>query len=380
MTAEKHHMAVILRILCLSALLLGGCHGLFGGRTTEEDQEKALFAEARQRAATYYDGRDYERAAQQYAKALEYRPDHFNTRLGYAYSLMYTKKPESLAQALEEFEDMGKRSDKKEEVKRIYGLAVTHRTLSARFQAQATYHDQKGMLDWVYRDLNNARKHARKGIEYFEQVLSIDEALAEVQKVAPRRVSASLTPDAHAGIAHCEIILADKDHPDHLKKAVEQIEVFAKVASQARTFWEKRRERVLMIDPVQDDRRGDALNATVRGQERTLYEMRIKGTIDQEVAMRRALVEVYIQTGMHMDVITETDKILQLDPEYNVAYWLRGQAYANLNPPNYRAAIKDLEEYRSRQDLRRLTDDLVRLNRWIKKYRDALKIQEKTGG
>ena len=49
--------------LCLALGALGACHGFFGGRTTSADQDLNSFAEARQRAATYYDGGDYTRAA-----------------------------------------------------------------------------------------------------------------------------------------------------------------------------------------------------------------------------------------------------------------------------------------------------------------------------
>jgi len=368
------------RITCLTLVLLGGCHGFFGGRTTEEDQEMAEFAEARTRAATYYDGRDYERAATQFGKALELRPKHFPTRLGYSYSLMFTNEPRNLEVAKEEFEDIGVREDKKEEVKRVYGLAMTHRALAAKLYAQALFMDRKGNLDGAADSIGNARNHAREGLGLFGRVIEIDEALADMQKIAPLRVSASLTPDAHAGMAHCEIILADHDHPNHLKKAIGHIEKFAKVAARARLFWEKKREQVLAIDPMRDGAGGSAQMATLRGRERLAYEARILRTLDQEVAMRMALIEVFIQMGRHMDVVHECDRIQKLDSTNDRVYWLRGQAHASLNPPNYRAALKDLEEYRSRQNLTKLTDDLVRLNRWIKAFQRALAVQDAAGG
>jgi tetratricopeptide (TPR) repeat protein len=187
------------RILCLISILLGGCHGWLGGRTTEEDQEINEFAEARQRAATYYEGRDYSRAAAQFKKALDIRPDHYSTKLGYAYSLMYTKEPANLVEAENQFNEIGVRKDKTEEVKRIYGLALTHRTLATRFDGQARYHDRKGMLEWRDKDIYNSRKHAREGIKLFKQVLDSDTALAKAQDAAPRRVSASPRSSSRTG-------------------------------------------------------------------------------------------------------------------------------------------------------------------------------------
>lgn len=370
----------MLRLPCLLLILTGlaGCHGLFGARTTDEDQEKNRFAEARQRAATYYDGGDYVRAAAQYQKALEIRPDHFPTRLAYAYSLMYTKDPTNLLRAQNEFEDIRRRKDLGQEVKRIYGLAVTHRTLAARLQAQALYHDQKGMIEWATRDVQLARKHATTSLELFDKIFEYDEKLSSKQAVAPMRVSASLTPDAHAGMAHCEIILADKEHLDHLDRAVQHIQAFSEIAERARRFWSERRERILMTDPVREEEMGNPDSNTARGQERVLYEKRIASTIDQEVAMRRSLVEVYIQMERPEDVISECDKILKLAPEFDRAYWLRGQAYASLDPPDYRAALNDLEEFRKLQSLEEgLTETMVRLNRWIKKYEEELAKQKK---
>ena len=81
-------------------VLFAGCHGIFADRTDEGDKEIASFAEARQRAATYYDGGDYYRAVAQYREALAIRKDHFMCRLGLAYSLMFTNQPTNLLDLL----------------------------------------------------------------------------------------------------------------------------------------------------------------------------------------------------------------------------------------------------------------------------------------
>ncbi|MGH7163836.1 MAG: hypothetical protein ACREID_10170, partial [Planctomycetota bacterium] len=77
----------------LLPLACAACHGQLGQRTSQEDKDLNNFAEARTRAATYYDGGDYVRAAAQYKKALDFRPNHDATRLGYAYSLIGTDLP-----------------------------------------------------------------------------------------------------------------------------------------------------------------------------------------------------------------------------------------------------------------------------------------------
>ncbi len=367
----------MVRTSCLAFVLLLGCHGLLGGRTTDEDQALNNFAEARVRAATYYDGRDFERAAEQYKKALEYRPKHVPTRLGYAYSLMWTEKPIKLVTAQQEFEEMGTVRNPKLEVKRIYGLAMTYRTLAKIYQAQAIYHDKRSMSKWWARDRVHAITHADKAIKLFQAVLDFDDELAKKEKIAPLRVSASLTPDAHVGMAHCYIIKADNEHVDSLNKAIGHIRIFAQVAEKARRFWTMKRTKVMATDPLREGERGSADPESLRGAARERYERRILRTVEQEVAMRKTLVEVYNQLERYQDSVNECDIILQLDNSYDRIYWLRGQAHASLEPPNYDAALKDIEEYRRRTSKGGLTEELVRVNRWIKVYRGLLAKQKK---
>jgi tetratricopeptide (TPR) repeat protein len=366
-------MRLLLSLLPLLAAV--ACHGALGARTTKEDQDMAAFADARQRAATYYDGRDYVRAALQYDEALKYRPDHIPSRLGLAYSLTYTDLPSNMLRAQKEFEEIGALDDERTEVKRIYGLALAHRGLGVHFQRRARINSEDGRIRQADLDAATAREHALAGIEHFQRVIEIDKARSAAD-VAPRRVSASLAPDAHAGIAHCEILLSNAENLDHLDRALEHIAIYSKTAANARRFWEQRRERTLVVDPMIDDRQGDPGTALPTAQERELYELKIAGTIRKEVAMRRALVDTYLYLNRYADAIEECGTILGLDPSVDEVLFLRGRAYALLTPPNYRSAIADLKEYRSRQDLSKLTEELVGLNRRIRSYEKKLRDQE----
>ncbi|MHC4342477.1 MAG: hypothetical protein ACYSX0_19965 [Planctomycetota bacterium] len=368
MTAPGETPAMLRILCCFLALAPIACHGFFGGRTTEEDQKLKDFADARQRAATYYDGKDYYRAASQYKQALDLQPDHTPSHLGYAYSLMYTNLPQNLVRAQEEFENVGDLKDQKLEVKRIFGLALTHRTLAAHYQRRSRIHDQNARIRKSEEDGAVAKEHASSGITYFEQVFELDEALAASEQVAPFRVSASLTPDAHAGIAHCEIILADNKNLEHLDRALEHVEAYARVAANARRFWEQRRERTMITDPLREGEEGDPNAAALQGQWRQRYEEKIRNTIEKEVAMRRALVETFAYLNRFADGIKECEKVLELDNSFDEALFHRGRFYALLTPPDYRSALKDLKAYRARQDLSRLTEELVGLNRRIKDY------------
>lgn len=358
--------------LWLLLAFLPACHGLFGARTTDEDRELNNFAEARQRAATYYDGADYVRAALQYERALQYRPKHLPTRLGYAYSLMYTDVPSNLVKAKDQFEkEIGPQRDPKEEVKRIYGLALTYRNLAVHFDRRARIREDRGRIDLARKDRLIAVEYARDGIATFETVLDIDDELAAAKVAAPRRVSASLKPDAHAGIAHCEIVLAEPGNVKPLKRAEHHIREFAKTAANARKFWELRRERILVTDPLDDD--GTPGAATLDPEVKARYERRIVGTLRQEAAIRTALMHTYLYLNRYREAITEATIILNIDPTLDEIYLWRGNAYAYIDPPNYAAAVKDLKAYRRSKDLSKLTDELVQINKRIKKYEELEK-------
>jgi len=369
-----------MRLPALGVLLLAcfGCHGFFGQRTNEADQELNSFAEARQRAATYYDGGDYARAAAQYREAHGLRPQHFMTHLGLAYSLMYENLPSSLVDAEKEFEEIGERRDPKEEVKRIFGLGLTYRSLAAYFDKRSRLREQQGQVKGAAEDDAQAKENARKGLTELNRVLELDAVLARDETVAPKRVSASLTPDAHVAMAHCEILLMDPSRPSeldaHVTRAREHIEEYARIAANARKFWELQREQVLVVDPMADPSRMVSADAAMKKR----YEERIANTLKQEVAVRRVLFNTLLYVNRYEEAIAEAGTILDLDPGLDEVVYQRGRAYLFLEPPDLRSALRDLKEYRSRLPLGRLTDELVQLNRDIKKLERDLEKQETT--
>jgi len=378
----------------LLLLPLPGCfHGyLFGDETDAADQELSSFAEARQRAATYYDGRDYVRAASQYQEALKIRPNYFMCQLGLAYSLMYTNLPKSLLEAEKQFKDIGERRDPKEEVKRIYGLGLTYRTLASHYQRRSRLRESKGEVKGAAEDRALSFEYAQKGITQLKKVMEIDlvfarEQEAEAQKrkvdpnaLVPYRVTASLTPDAHLGIAHCEILLMDPSAPDeiaaHEERARENLRTYADIAANARKFWELERERLLVVDPMKEQTAGMALD---EGQKRR-YEERIANTIKQEVAVRRALFDTLAYVNRFPEAIDEANTILTLEPGLDDVVYERARAYLFLQPPDRRAALRDLKEYRSRLPVDQLTDEMVKINVAIKQLESEIAREERTGG
>jgi len=363
--------------LLLLALAAAGCHGFFGQRTGEEETDLKNFAEARQRAATYYDGHDYARAAAQFKQALSYRPDHVPTKMGYAYSLMYLNKVSSLQEAERQFDEIGQLRDPKQEVKRVFGLGMTYRNMAAHYHTRSMTRDQKGELKGAADDLAKSRDFARKGLASFQRVIDLDQVLSGEQSDAIFRVSASLTPDAHVGMAACEVLLIDRDKPEELdaqaRKVEDHLAVFAQIAENSRRFWEQRRERLLVSDPLRDDMPGAKQNDAA---DRQRYEERIANTIRQEVVVRQALFETYLYMNRFAPAIEEADQILRLDPTQDDVLLMRGKAYTWLEPPNYRAALRDLKEYRDRMPKDQLTDALVKINRDIRDLESRLAAEE----
>jgi tetratricopeptide (TPR) repeat protein len=348
-------------ILLLTALV--GCHGFFGGRTRKEEEEVAEFAQTRERAARYYDGGDFERAALQYEKALTLRPEHLATRLGFAYSLLYTDRPTNLLRADKEFRDMGKLRKNNDETKRIYGLGMTQRNLATHYQRRSLMRRDQGRQADALDDEAAARNYARDGIKYLQEILDMEDKYS------------SLKPDAHIGMAHCAIILGKEDD---YSAAVYHIEEFAKIAANARRFWEQRHEKVLVVDPL-----ADMMEVATAEDLQRRYNERILRTLQQEVAARQALMQTYLwnaelvgqdtkQSRVYfMKAIEQATTVLKIDPTEDEMLWMRGRAYARLG--NYLAAKTDLEEYRSHQDMSRLTERQVAVQQLINEYEQKMK-------
>jgi tetratricopeptide (TPR) repeat protein len=362
----------MVRLLPLLLLFGAGCHGEFAPKTTEEDKAINNFAEARLRGATFYQGGDYVRAAEQYRKALEYRPQNGACLLGYGYSLMKTDVPSQLVEARKQFEAMKPFMDKDQEVKRIHGLGLTHRALAIHFQARGRIRAKEGKVKEGEQDFATARAHARDGIGCFETILARED-----------RTSLSLRPDAHIGAAHCQVLLADATNKEPFEKALAHIQAFSDIAEKARRHWSEGRERILSTDPLQDDPQGDAKATEKRAadlQRAAAYEVALVALTPREVAVRKALVETYFYLNRIEDGIKELDTIEKLAPDDGDVYYYRGRAYAFLSPPDYVAALRDLNKYRTMKAGGSLTEEMIQLNRLIRTYEEKLRQQTSAGG
>jgi len=365
------------RVLLLFGLALAGCGLITPSKTSKEDKELLEFAEARQRAATYYDGGEYVRAAAQFKKALDLKPYHYMTQLGYAYSLTNTRYAPNIVLALKYFDaTIGVQSDASKEVKRVYGMAEAYRLLAMFHRRRYREREDKGLLDDAREDSKQAVSYANNGIEAYERVLEIDKTLETRSISAPFRTSASLAPMARIGIAVCCIILGNRENQDPINRAVEEINVYASTAANARKFWEMRREKTMEVDPLESMVEGGS-EQMQSAEQRARYDERIKSTIEKEALVRQALVETYIFLGRYTDAIDECGRILELDDGQAQAFFFRARCYALLEPPQYERALADMREYRARQDLTRLTQEIIRINQLIKMYEAKLRDQKR---
>ncbi|MEM8884702.1 MAG: hypothetical protein AAGD14_11580 [Planctomycetota bacterium] len=363
--------------LLLAPVLLVGCGLITPSKTSEEDQELQEFAERRQEAATYYDGGEFIRAAAQYKKALELRPEHFMTQLGYAYSLTNTRFAPNIVLAIDFLnKTITVQTDDSKEAKRVYGLAEAYRLLAMYHRRRAEERENRGLLDEAEEDRVEGIKFAQSGVEAYERILVIDRRLESRNISGPIRASASLAPLAHIGIAVCCIILGDKDNQGPLDRAVHEVNQYATIAARAREFWETRRERMMQIDPLQSavDGPGKQLASV---EERARYDEMIQNTVEKEAIVRQGLVETYMYLGRFEDGVRESSKILELDNSRDDALFFRARCYALMEPPNYERALVDMREYRSRQDLTRLTQKVIRINQLISTYETRLREQKR---
>jgi hypothetical protein len=172
----------------------------------------------------------------------------------------------------------------------------------------------------------------------------------------------------------------DPSTPDeletHAQRARENLEQYAAIATNARKFWELERQRLLVVDPMKDQ----ATSVSMTEAEKKRYEERIANTIKQEVAVRRALFETLAYVNRYPEAIAEAQTILDLDLSVDELYRLRARAYMVLQPPDRKAALRDLKEYRSRLPVDQLTDEMVQVNVAIKKLESDIAKEEKSGG
>jgi len=356
---------------------LAGCGSIFASKTGSDDQEMVEFAETRQRAATFYDGGDFYRAAAQYKKALAMRPNHVMTQLGYAYSLKGTEFPPNLKLAAQEFNNITVQTDLSKEVKRVYGLADTYRNLAIYHRRRAEDRTNRGLLDQAATDRKLAVDRAHDGIRAYEEVIAIDHKMEMREAAGQFRPSASLKPMAHLGIGICCIVLGDRKNQAPLERAVDEINVYAQVASNARLYWKRQRERLMDVDPMADANLPDIGEQIGSAESRARYDDRIKSTVTKEVLVRQALVETYLYLERHHDAIDQCTKIIELDDGEPTAFFFRARAYVLLKPPQYERAIEDLKEGQKRQDTSRLTQDVVKINQLIRSYERRLEQQKR---
>jgi len=365
------------RLLLLFGLALAGCGLLTPSKTSDEELETQEWAEARQRAATYYDGGEFVRAAAQYKKALDIKPYHYMTQLGYAYSLTNTRYAPNIVLALKYFsETIGRQHDENKEVKRVFGMGEAHRLLAMFHRRRAREREDKGLIDESKTDRAEANGYAKKGIEAYEQVLVIDKRLEAKSIAAPLRASASLAQMARIGIAVCCIVLGDRENQALIERAVHEINEYADTAAKAREFWTKQRKKTMEIDPLNTmvDSGSEQMQTV---EQRRRYDELITGTVEKEAIVRQALVETYMYLERFDTAIRECTRILELDESKSQALFLRARCYALQEPPQYERALEDLREYRSRQDLTRLTQEVIRINQLIKMYEKRLERQRK---
>jgi len=88
--------------------------------------------------------------------------------------------------------------------------------------------------------------------------------------------------------------------------------------------------------------------------------------------VRRLLFETLAYANRFPEAIAEANAILTLEPGLDEVVRNRARAYMFLQPPDRRAALRDLKEYRSRLPVDELTDEMVQLNVEIKRLESEI--------
>ena len=204
----------------------------------------------------------------------------------------------------------------------------------------------------------------------------IDKKLESKSISAPFRASASLVPMARIGIAHCCIMLSDRDNQAPIERAVEEVNLYAQTAANARKWWTQQRKKVMEVDPL-DSMLEDGSEQIQSVDQRRRYDEKIKATVEKEALARNALVITFMNIERYEDAIRECSNMIELDDNQSQALFYRARCYALLDPPQYERALEDMREYRARQDITRLTQEVIRINQLIQQYESRLREQKR---
>ena len=169
----------------------------------------------------------------------------------------------TLKQAEEDLQGHGHaRRIKNEDVKRVYGLGLTYLALARKFDQRARFLREGKRSAAISRRSGSSRRgeqvRCARRTSSARPFLEIDAALEADRKIlAPQRISASLAPDAHIGMAWAEIMMATREDLTHLasRRGITSSE-FAKHRIAVReSSGRGQRERILVTDPLHEDRR-----------------------------------------------------------------------------------------------------------------------------
>jgi len=257
-------------------------------RTETEFNRAMTSVQQREQADELYDARQYDRAVRKYREALKIHPISERSKLGLAYSLVYTDTQKHLRASVAILTGMGGKTPPLTERKRLYGLGLAHRALSILLGRENNTKDAYG--------------NAEAGLAAYQSARMV---------MAP--VDLWLSSDILFGIAFCRVLLVTPSHPEKLARAIREVEERAADLKTHHQTWRKDPKTVRIAYQLTD---ADARR----------YETWLSTTARQEIAMRLALARACLRIGRNKDAVTQCDRVLGIDPDEPRARALRDRA------------------------------------------------------
>jgi tetratricopeptide (TPR) repeat protein len=294
----------------------------------KEEDEGARQAHYEEAAQTFYDGGKYRAAEEQWRKVLASEPESPKANWGLAMSLARQGDAGSLRASEQIFQKIVQWNwqhptlgDRRHEV--LKDFAEVYLELADLYDADVRLLEERRREQGdtaalaVDPDLGRkiqtqvAARNAllRKATPLFEQVLA----------------QSPDNPYALAGLAKAHLLVGD--HLAGLGYARRYVDL----SRRSQEGWQEK------LDQIEKE------NQVLTADQREWFKGKIRGATEKELRMHLLMATVLMRREDYAGAIVEYDRILEIDPARPVAYVERAQARAGAK--DYRAAVKDVQEY-----------------------------------
>jgi tetratricopeptide (TPR) repeat protein len=332
-----------LLVLILSAAAMAGCNSL----SSENEGQLATYLD---NAEQYFDGAQWNRAYQQWGKALELDPSNEGARLGQAMCQYQAGREENVAalkpltEATTMLEKMSHEDFDKMQWKVELGLALVHQRWCDLYdrKIRKIAEDEKKGVAVDAKELATCRAEFDKHVEIASK--SFEKVLSGPEKEPRDRLT------CWVGLA--QIAYWRDDYPTSLKYC----NLYLEQVLRSKRFWKE-----------QADNSKHPANTE-------MFKGKYTGASLQEAELRDLMGAVLFKMGREDDASAELDKVIEMFPQRATAYLNRG--ILRQKRGDYDLARSDFKKFLNTTDLADNDPSILEATRRLEEVEHLLEKQE----